>query len=242
MQLIALTDHRPEERTISYVESHDQALVGGKTFFFETMGPAIYDSMHRGVRNPVTDRAIALHKLARLVTLATSGGGYLNFMGNEFGHPEWIDFPREGNGFSYDHARRLWHLRDDPGLLYKCLGDFDEAMLDLLAHVAGTARIMLADETRKLLVFERGGFFFLFNCNPSDSFADLPVLVPPGRYKGVLNTDSAAFGGIGRIEEGQDYPVFDEREGNELVQRVHVYLPSRTALVLKRENLAKGLR
>ena len=232
----ALTDHRPEERTISYVESHDQALVGGKTFFFETMGPAIYDSMHRGVRNPVTDRAIALHKLARLVTLATSGGGYLNFMGNEFGHPEWIDFPREGNGFSYDHARRLWHLRDDPGLLYKCLGDFDEAMLDLLSHVAGAARDMLKDETRKLLVFERDGLFFLFNFNPSESFADLPVLVPPGRYKGVLNTDSEAFGGLGRIEEGQDYPVFDEREGNELVQRVHVYLPSRTALVLKREN------
>ena len=261
----ALTDHRPEERTISYVESHDQALVGGKTFFFETMGPAIYDSMHRGVRNPVTDRAIALHKLARLVTLATSGGGYLNFMGNEFGHPEWIDFPREGNGFSYDHARRLWHLRDDPGLLYKCLGDFDEAMLDLLRQVvhrgngergtgngkretnrqtvkpsnrqtdADTARLLLEDEKHKLLVFERGGLFFLFNFNPSESFADLPVLVPPGRYKGVLNTDSAAFGGLGRIEEGQDYPVFDEREGSELVQRVHVYLPSRTALVLKRE-------
>ena len=131
----ALTDRRAEERTVSYVESHDQALVGGKTFFFQMMGTAIYDSMHRGVRNLVTDRAVALHKLARLATAATAGGGYLNFMGNEFGHPEWIDFPREGNGYSYDHARRLWHLRDDPGLLYKCLGDFDEAMLDLLTQI-----------------------------------------------------------------------------------------------------------
>ncbi len=261
----ALTDKRPEERTVSYVESHDQALVGGKTFFFQMMGPAIYDSMHRGVRNLVTDRAVALHKLARLATAATAGGGYLNFMGNEFGHPEWIDFPREGNGYSYDHARRLWHLRDDSNLLYKCLGDFDVAMLDLLRQIehggewgtrnrergtnrqtvkpsnrqtdAGNARIMLADESRKLLVFERDGLFFLFNFHPTESYSDLPVLVPPGRYHGVLNTDSVAFGGLGRIEEGQEYPVFDEREGRELVQRVRVYLPSRTALVLKREML-----
>ena len=231
----ALTDRRLEERTVSYVESHDQALVGGKTFFFQMMGSAIYDSMHRGVRNPVTDRAVALHKLARLATAATAAGGYLTFMGNEFGHPEWIDFPREGNGFSYDHARRLWHLRDDPGLLYKCLGDFDEAMLDLLAHDAGNARVMREDEERKLLVFERGGLFFLFNFHPSESYSDLPVLVPPGRYRGVLNTDSIDFGGLGRIEENQDYPVFDEREGRELVQRVRVYLPSRTALVLERK-------
>ena len=231
----ALTDKRPEERTVSYVESHDQALVGGKTFFFQMMGPAIYDSMHRGVRNLVTDRAVALHKLARLATAATAAGGYLNFMGNEFGHPEWIDFPREGNGYSYDHARRLWHLRDDPGLLYKCLGDFDVAMLGLLAHATGAARLMLADEARKLLVFERGGLFFLFNFHPTESYSDLPVLVPPGRYQGVLNTDGEAFGGLGRIAEGQEYPVFDEREGRELVQRVRVYLPSRTALVLKRE-------
>jgi 1,4-alpha-glucan branching enzyme len=231
----ALTDKRPEERTVSYVESHDQALVGGKTFFFQMMGPAIYDSMHRGVRNLVTDRAVALHKLARLATAATATGGYLNFMGNEFGHPEWIDFPREGNGYSYDHARRLWHLRDDPDLLYKCLGDFDVSMLDLLGHVAGNARVMLEDEARKLLVFERDDLFFLFNFHPTESYSDLPVLVPPGRYHGVLNTDSEAFGGLGRIEEGQEYPVFDEREGRELVQRVRVYLPSRTAVVLERE-------
>ncbi len=231
----ALTDKRPEERTVSYVESHDQALVGGKTFFFQMMGPAIYDSMHCGVRNLVTDRAVALHKLARLATAATACGGYLNFMGNEFGHPEWIDFPREGNGYSYDHARRLWHLRDDPDLLYKCLGDFDVSMLDLLGHVAGNARVMLEDEARKLLVFERDDLFFLFNFHPTESYSDLPVLVPPGRYHGVLNTDSEAFGGLGRIEEGQEYPVFDEREGRELVQRVRVYLPSRTAVVLERE-------
>ena len=275
----ALTDRRLEERTVSYVESHDQALVGGKTFFFQMMGSAIYDSMHRGVRNPVTDRAVALHKLARLATAATAAGGYLTFMGNEFGHPEWIDFPREGNGFSYDHARRLWHLRDDPGLLYKCLGDFDEAMVALVAkrqarclevsksgsldisklpnlqasgrsprlqasgrsprlQASGRSpRLMLADEARKLLFFERAGLFFLFNFHPSDSYSDLSVLVPPGRYRGVLNTDSIAFGGLGRIEEEQDYPVFDEREGRELVQRVRVYLPSRTALVLDREML-----
>ena len=235
----ALTDRRPEERTISYVESHDQALVGGKTFFFQMMGAAIYDSMHRGARSLAADRAVALHKLARLATAATSGGGYLNFMGNEFGHPEWIDFPREGNGFSYDHARRQWSLRDNPGLLFKGLGDFDEAMLKLLDRGRGRrlhapVRLLLADEARKLLFIERDGLFFLFNFSGAESFADLPVLVPPGRYTGVLNTDSAAFGGLGRIAEGQDYPVFNEREGREIVQRIHVYVPSRTALVLRR--------
>lgn len=233
-----LTDCRNEELTVSYVECHDQALVGGKTFLFEMMDSAIYDSMHIGVRNPITDRAVALHKMARLATLATASGGYLDFMGNEFGHPEWIDFPREGNGFSYSKARRLWHLRDDANLLFKCLGDFGAAMLSFAARAgifSRRPRILAANDTIKFLAFERAGFMFLFNFNPEAALADFPTVVPPARsYRLVLDTDRAEFGGFSRIEEGCEYPVTMDRLGNELVPRIRAYLPPRTALVLEK--------
>ena len=233
-----LTNRRADERTINYVESHDQSIVGGKTLLFQMMDAAMYDAMHRGSRDPATDRAIALHKMARLATFASCGHGYLNFMGNEFGHPEWVDFPREGNAFSYDKARRRWSLRDDPGLLFSALADFDRAMLRLVGDApemfaAPPLRLHL-DETAKLLVFQRGPHIFIFNFHSTDSLADHPVPVPPGTYRGVLNTDSPAFGGQGRITENQPYPIFPETRANECVLCVRVYLPCRAALVLRR--------
>ncbi len=230
-----LTSRRDDERTVNYVESHDQALVGGKTLIFQMMDAAIYDSMGRNSHGLAADRGVALHKLVRLATAASAGGGYLTFMGNEFGHPEWIDFPREGNGFSYQHARRQWHLRDDPGLYFWCLGEFDAAMLRLLQGrdtMSARPRLLLADDGRKILVFERAGLIFLFNFHADESVADFPVLVPPGIYRGLLDTDAVRYGGQGRIVPGQDYPVANEMLGDELVQRIRVYLPARTALVV----------
>ncbi len=231
-----LTNRREDEQTINYVESHDQALVGGKTLLFEMMDAAIYDSMHRGVRNVATDRGVALHKLIRLATLGTAGHGYLNFMGNEFGHPEWVDFPREGNGFSYQHARRQWHLCDDRALYFHCLGEFDRAMIGLFAtrqslETSGPRRLLM-DDANKLLAFERGGLIVAINFHASQSVADYPLLVPPGHYRGLLNSDSVAFGGQGRIAEAQDYPVHDEVERQERIPRIRIYLPARTALVV----------
>ncbi len=234
-----LTDHRAEESTVSYVECHDQALVGGKTFLFEMLDAAIYDSMERTSRAPAIDRGVALHKMARLATLAAAGGGYLNFMGNEFGHPEWIDFPREGNGFSYAHARRLWHLRDDDALYFHCLGDFDEAMLRLAARhdlLASRPRLLATDNARKFLAFERAGCIFLFNFHVSEALTDFPVIVPPqGEWRWALDTDASDFGGFGRIQRGGEYPVFIDKCGKEAVRRIRIYLPPRTALVLSGE-------
>ena len=231
-----LTNRRDEESTVSYVECHDQALVGGKTFIFEMLDASIYDSMRLGDRSLVAERGIALHKMARLATLAACGGGYLNFMGNEFGHPEWIDFPREGNGFSYAHAQRLWHLRDDPTLMFRRLGDFDAAMLKLAGCcdiLSRRPRLLAADDTRKFLAFERSGCVFLFNFHVSEALADFPVVAPPGGpWRWALDTDAVEFGGQGRIEPNVEYPVFMDRCGNEIVRRIRIYLPPRTALVL----------
>ena len=238
-----LTNRRAEEKTVSYVECHDQALVGGKTFLFGMLDAAIYDSMHRGVRNLATDRAVALHKLARLATLATAGGGYLNFMGNEFGHPEWIDFPREGNGFSYAHARRLWHLRDDPALLFKALGDFDAAIVRLASpgFLGAPPRLLAIDEGRKFLAFERHDLLFLFNFHPVEALADFPVVAPPRPlWRWVLDSDRVEFGGLGRIRKGQEYPAPVELAGREAVRRLRVYLPPRTALVCKAERATRA--
>lgn len=234
-----LTNRRADEQTVNYVESHDQALVGGKTLFFQLVDAAVYDSMQRSSRNLKADRGVALHKLARLATLGTAGHGYLNFMGNEFGHPEWIDFPREGNGYSYHYARRQWALRDNPDLLYWCLAEFDEASLRLITRygaLEGTVpRRLFVSDKEKMLVFERGPLVFIFNFHSTRSVSDYPVLVPPGRYRLVLDSDEELFGGQGRIRPGQTFELLSEMRGNESCHIIKVYLPCRTAMVLERE-------
>lgn len=240
-----LTNKRAEEKVVSYVESHDQALVGGKTFFFQLADAAIYYGMGKDQHGLEIDRAIALHKMARLATCALNGGAYLNFMGNEFGHPEWIDFPRVENGWSYHHARRQWSLRDDPNLRFKGLGDFDEVMLRELAASKGlfgggglTAipTKLTANEPDKVLAFLRGDLLFVFNFNPTRSFTDYGILVPPASdWRHLFDTDEPRFGGQGRIQPGVTYApslVMDEKR-NEIVQQIRLYLPARTAIVLK---------
>ena len=233
-----LTNRRADEQTINYVESHDQALVGGKTLFFQLVDSAIYDAMSRASQNLKTGRGVALHKLARLATLATAGHGYLNFMGNEFGHPEWIDFPREGNGFSYHYARRQWALRDNPDLLYWCLGEFDEAIIHTVKQynvLEGTVpRRLFVSDKHKILVFERGALVFIFNFHNSLSVADYAVVVPPGNYRLILDSDEDRFGGHARIAPNQTFDLLTEMRGNELCNIIKVYLPCRTAMVLER--------
>ena len=234
-----LTNKRAEEKVVSYVESHDQALVGGKTFFFQCVDKEIYYGMRIDQQNLTIDRGIALHKMARLATLALNGGAYLNFMGNEFGHPEWIDFPRAENGWDYSHARRQWSLREDPELRFKGLGDFDEEMISALhLHLTSTPAVrLLANEPDKVLAFIRGDLMFVFNFNPTKSFADYGILVPPAtKWRHLFDTDEVRFGGQGRIASGQTYEpalVYDANH-DEIVQQIKLYLPSRTAVVLKR--------
>ena len=234
-----LTNKRAEEKVVSYVESHDQALVGGKTFFFQCVDKEIYFGMRTDQQNITIDRGIALHKMARLATLALNGGAYLNFMGNEFGHPEWIDFPRAENGWDYSHARRQWSLREDPELRFKGLGDFDQELISALRlHLTSAPAVrLLANEPDKVLAFVRGELMFVFNFNPTKSFADYGILVPPAtKWRHLFDTDEERFGGQGRIAAGQIYEpalVYDANH-DEIVQQIKLYLPSRTATVLKR--------
>ena len=235
-----LTEKRAEEKVVSYVESHDQALVGGKTFFFQLADAAVYWGMGKDQHGLEIERAIALHKMARLATCALNGGAYLNFMGNEFGHPEWVDFPRAENGWSYKHARRQWSLRDDENLRFKALGDFDAHMLGALFARGGTfaqcrAVRLKADEPDKILAFVRGDFIFAFNFNPEKSFTDYGILVPPAtRWRHLFDTDEKRFGGQARIKPRQRFEPGLVPDGGELVQQIKLYLPARTAVVLKR--------
>ena len=232
-----LTNKRAEEKVVSYVESHDQALVGGKTFFFQLVDKEVYWGMEKGQQNLAVDRGLALHKMARLATCALNGGAYLNFMGNEFGHPEWIDFPREENGWSYYHARRQWSLREDDNLKFKGLGDFDAAMVRSCAGVLADEPVRLvANDGDKVLAFVRGELLFVFNFNPTESFTDYGVLVPPAsRWAHLFDTDEVRFGGQGRIAAGQSFEPVLVKDRGELVQQIRLYLPARTAIVLKRK-------
>lgn len=230
-----LTNKRAEEQTISYAESHDQALVGDKTIFFRLTDKEVYTGMSVFDHSLIIDRAMALHKMIRLITLATSGGGYLAFMGNEWGHPEWIDFPREGNGWSYSHARRLWSLVDNPDLKFKFLNAFDSAMIHFATNsklLNYEPRVLVRDIQRQLLVFERGNYLFVFSFNPTTSYTDYMFDVRAGKYLTVLNTDNPAFGGADRIDESVEH--FTQYTGKENL--LSLYIPARTAMVLKYAN------
>lgn len=239
-----LTNRRHGEKCISYCESHDQALVGDKSIAFWLMDKEMYTNMSTLTENtPVIDRGIALHKIIRLLTFSLGGEGYLNFEGNEFGHPEWLDFPRVGNNESYHYARRQFNLIEDDLLRYKFLFEFDAAMqhLDEKYQILQSAQayVSLKHEGDKVLVFERNGLLFIFNLHPTNSYPDFKVGVEtPGVYKIVLNSDDKQFGGHGRISnvdaEGNDLQFFTHNERwNDRSNALFTYIPSRTALVLQ---------
>ena len=233
-----LTNRRAGEKTVAYAESHDQALVGDKTLAHWLMDAAIYTHMQKDDPDPLVARGMALHKLIRLVTLALGGEAYLNFIGNEFGHPEWVDFPRAGNDWSYHYARRQWSLADNPDLKYQYLLAFDAAMVTtakthrLLA--AGPAQELNIDDENQVLIFERGGLVFVFNFHVSRSVPDYRFPVPaPGRYRLVLNSDDARFDGFNRVDDATPYFTQPAETGEG--QFLSIYTTSRTALVLERQ-------
>ncbi len=235
-----LTNKRADERTISYAECHDQAMVGDKTLIFRLMDKEMYTSMNKDSTSLIVDRGIALHKMIRLVTMATAGNGYLNFMGNEFGHPEWIDFPREGNGWSYKYARRQWSLLEPDYLRYRYLNNFDRAMLALGAMEGffdEAPELLVQDEEKKILIFKRINLIFAFSFNPSNSYSDYGFGVPPGKYRLLLDSDEAEFDGFSRLVRGEEHfttPVRPENGNGRYGHTLMLYIPSRCAMVLEK--------
>lgn len=233
-----LTSHRADEKVVSYAEGHDQALVGDKTIIFRLLDKEMYYSMRKDQPNLAVDRGIALHKMIRLATITCAGGGYMNFMGNEFGHPEWIDFPREGNGWSYSHARRIWSISEDPELRYCWLLDFDRDMVNFVR------KEKLLDDpwiewisdnpADQVLAYRRKDFVFIFNFNPSRSYEGYGIRMEPSKFKMVLNTDAHAYGGFNRIDDRLTYYTIPEA-GLGSNHYLKIYLPARTAIVFKKQ-------
>ncbi len=226
-----LTTRRPGEKYIGYVESHDQALVGDKTVMFRLCDSEMYTNMSVTTPSLVIDRGIALHKLLRFVTMTLGGEGYLNFMGNEFGHPEWIDFPRQGNGWSYHYCRRQWHLADDPLLKYRFLNEFDRQLVamtkkrNLFAH---QPTALFLDEQKQILVYKRGKVIFAVNLHPEQSQEGYWIPVDKeGDYVPIFSSDDQRFGGWDRIDCSMTYTAV-KCDGN--ATGFSVYLPARTAV------------
>ena len=231
-----LTSRREKEKAIAYTESHDQALVGDKTIIFRLCDADMYWFMNKGSQSPIIDRGIALHKMIRLITATTAGEGYLNFMGNEFGHPEWIDFPREGNGWSYHYCRRQWSLADDKLLKYEYLLNFDKAMIKLLKSeriLSKKAKSQWIDQNDKILLYTKKNTVFAFNFHPESSFTNYFVPVEEeGVYSVVLSSDDKEFGGFERIDKQFKYTAERTKDGR---IGFFCYLPSRCAIVFKKQ-------
>ncbi len=230
-----LSNRRYKEKTIAYAESHDQAMVGDKTIAFWLMDKEMYWHMQKEDNNIIIDRGIAMHKLIRLVTAAAGGEGYLNFFGNEFGHPEWLDFPRKGNDWSYKYARRQWSLVDNTDLKFMYLNEFDKAMISFLKTYqvlsCDPARLTNMDEDNQVLIFERGNLIFVFNFSPTNSIPDYKFWVPQsGKYTYLLNSDDARFGGHARVDSATVHESFKEASENYIA----IYMVNRTAMVLER--------
>ncbi|MBM6993434.1 MAG: alpha amylase C-terminal domain-containing protein [Prevotella sp.] len=233
-----IKNRRADEQTISYCESHDQALVGDKTIIFRLIDADMYWHFKKGDENGTVHRGIALHKMIRLATVAAMNGGYLNFMGNEFGHPEWIDFPREGNGWSHKYARRQWNLVDNPELDYHYLGDFDRAMLETVKSEKKFNETPVQEiwhnDGDQVLAFMRGSLVFVFNFSPTRSYTDYGFLVPAGAYQVVLNSDACDFGGNGLADDSVCHftnpdPLYEKDNKGWL----KLYIPARSAVVLR---------
>jgi len=227
-----MVNRRWKEKAIAYAESHDQALVGDKTLAFWLMDKEMYWHMQVGDENIIIDRGIALHKLLRIFTLALGGDGYLNFIGNEFGHPEWIDFPREGNGWSYKYARRQWSLVDNENLKYKYLNDFDREMIKLTKKYSlletEELQQLNMDDLNKTIIFKKGKLVFVFNFHPNNSIPDYKFWVPEkGKYKILLNSDEKKFGGHDRVDNST---IFETDKD----QMLHIYNVNRSVQVFQK--------
>ena len=230
-----LTNRRRDEKSISYVECHDQAIVGGKTLIFELIDADMYFAMERDKPNIRVERGVALHKMIRLVTLATAGNGYLNFIGNELGHPEWVDFPREGNNWSYKYARRQWSLLDNNNLRYQGLYLFDKSMIKTAReyNIFDFEPILNYSHVENhILAFSRGNLFFVFNFHPTESFENYCVDVPQdASYNLIFDSDRDEFCGYSRLEWNQKINSF-YRDNRRFIS---LYLPSRTVLLFQIE-------
>lgn len=234
-----VTNRRKDEKTISYAESHDQALVGDKTIIFRLVDADMYWHFKKGDENYTATRGIALHKMIRLLTASTINGGYLNFMGNEFGHPEWIDFPREGNGWSHKYARRQWNLVDNKELCYHYLGDFDKAMIKLIKGVRNFQKSEVQEvwhnDDDQVLAYKRNDLLFVFNFHPNKSFTDYGFLVTEGTYEVVLNSDNPAFGGFGLTDDTMSHHTCSDNLYRRLRKGwLKLYIPARSVVVLRR--------
>lgn len=229
-----MTDKRKEESTVSYAESHDQAMVGDKTIMFRLVDKDIYSFMSVSTPSLIIDRGIALHKIIRFLTATLANGGYLNFMGNEFGHPEWIDFPRAGNQWSYEHALRRWDLADNPDLKYRYLQNFDRALIQYISgnHILEDSPSLLWEHrTNQTMAYFRKDRLFVVNLSPANSYTDYPIPCPPGKYHIALNSDREEFGGFGNIRETTDFFTYPA-EGKHYIR---IYIPARTVLIFEKK-------
>jgi len=225
-----LTNRRHYDKTISYTECHDQCINGDDAFIWRMIKDDMYTHMSVFSDSWKCSRGVALHKLMRFITLGSAGQGWLNFMGNEFGHPEWID--------AEDYAHRQWHLAETTHLKYSKLDAFDRNLLRLVREYPEQfqrgPRFRYIHEEERILAFERGTLLFVFNFHELQAQKHLDLMVTPGKYTEIFSSDELAYAGHGNLSTRTPGEHFSDAASGVLEQRITLYVPPLAGLALVR--------
>ncbi|KAH7682202.1 1,4-alpha-glucan branching enzyme protein [Dioscorea alata] len=124
---VLVNSQSSNRRMLVYCENHNQSISGGRSFAEILFGNNNQNFI--GLED-FEFRGSSLHKMIRLISFSIGGSAYLNFMGNEFGHPNRVEFPMESNNYSFAFANRKWDLLKDKGL-HMGLFNFDKEMMKL---------------------------------------------------------------------------------------------------------------
>ena len=229
----ALVSRRFDERHIGYVESHDQAIVGGQSLIFRLLGPKMYTDMHAETQSHDVHLAVAVVNVAKSIVFFLGGEAWMSFIGNEFGHPDWVEFPTPDNDDCFEYAYRKWYLATDSALMYEKMAAFDrDLMHQRKIAVTWDESYMTApllDDNRKLSVFHRDRVVLVCNTTTDVSYEDVWVPVPEqGNYRVILSTEEHRYGGYGRVNENMQYATIAV-DGNAYIR---LYVPSMSAIFM----------
>lgn len=195
------------------------------------------------VQNPdciIVDR-LNLLKTIKVITMVLGGEGYLNFIGNEFNHPEWVEFPSKENEWSFERCRRYWDLiSKDHGSYYIFLLNFEKKILKIVSELSFGGRHWLDllervpnEENSNLLIVKIGSSLKVVINTSQDLSSYKRSKIDDRKYELILYSGGNEYG-PSLMNDG-DIDLDDVmREGEEYVDENQIFeIGGFTSLIFK---------